>query len=85
LENYLNFLAAPHAVTSNQQLPVDINLAEFTSGLWASGERGRFSLTNATNGTVTLLNGTNAHFVPTSNFSGLGSIQFHRRARAATV
>jgi hypothetical protein len=74
LENYLNFLAAPHAVTRTNT-PVDINLAQFTSGFGLLGSA-TFSLTNATNGTVTLLNGTNAHFVPTSNFSGLGSFNF---------
>jgi autotransporter-associated beta strand protein len=72
LENYLNFLAAPHSVTRTNT-PVDISLSQFTSGFSASST---FSLTNATNGTVTLLNSTNAHFVPTANFSGLGSFNF---------
>ncbi len=72
LENYLNFLAAPHGVTQTNT-PVDINLAQFTTGFFPSAT---LSLTNATNGTLTLLNGTNAHFIPTANFSGLGSFNF---------
>ena len=72
LENYLNFLGAPHAVTQTNA-PVTINLAQFTAGFAASAT---FSVTNATNGTVSLLNGTNAYFAPAANFSGLGGFNF---------
>jgi autotransporter-associated beta strand protein len=72
LENYLNYLAAPHAVTQTNT-PVDVNLSQFVSGFASSAT---FTLTNAVNGTVTLLNSTNAHFVPTNNFAGLGSFDF---------
>ncbi len=72
LENYLNFLAAPHAVTQTNA-PVDINLAQFTAGFPASAT---FVLSGATNGVATLLNSTNAHFVPAANFSGLGGFNF---------
>ena len=72
LENYLNFLAGPHAVTQTNT-PVDINLSQFTAGFSASAA---FSLTNAINGTISLVNGTNAHFVPPANFSGLGAFNF---------
>ena len=72
LENYLNYLAAPHAVTQTNTA-VDLNLSQFVTGFAASAT---FSLTNATNGTVSLLNSTNAHFVPTANFSGLGGFNF---------
>lgn len=72
LENYLNFLAAPHAVTRTNT-PVDINLSQFTTGFSPSAT---FSLTNATNGTVSALNGTNAHFIPTAGFIGLGTFNF---------
>ena len=72
LENYLNFLAAPHAVTRSNT-PVTINLRQFTDGFAASAT---FSLTNATNGTVALLNGTNAVFTPTANFTSLGAFTF---------
>jgi len=72
LENYLNFLGAPHAVTQTNT-PVLINLAQFTAGFSASAT---FSVTNATNGIVSLVGGTNANFVPTANFSGLGSFTF---------
>ena len=72
LENYLNFLAVPHAVTQTNT-PVHINLAQFTAGFSASAT---FSVTNATNGTVALVSGTNANFVPAANFAGLGSFSF---------
>ena len=72
LENYLNFLAAPHAVTQTNT-PVDINLSQFAAGFSGSAI---FSLPNATNGTVTLVNSTNTHFVPTANFAGLGGFTF---------
>jgi autotransporter-associated beta strand protein len=72
LENYLNFLAAPHAVTQTNT-PVLVDLAQFTAGFPAGAT---FSLTNSTNGTVTLVNGTNANFVPNADFSGLGTFTF---------
>ncbi len=72
LENYLNFLAAPHAVTQ-KNAPVIINLRQFTGGFSSSAT---FTLANATNGTVSLLNSTNAQFVPTADFTGLGGFDF---------
>lgn len=72
LENYLNFLGAPHAVTQTNT-PVVINLAQFTAGFSVGAT---FSVTNATNGTVAILNGTNATFTPSANFSGLGGFNF---------
>ena len=50
-----------------------MNLSQFTAGFSASAT---FSVTNATNGVVSLLSGTNANFVPAANFSGLGSFTF---------
>ncbi len=72
LENYLNYLAAPHGVTQTNT-PVDLNLAQFTTGFSPGAT---FTLASATNGTVSLLNATNAHFIPTANFSGLGTFNF---------
>ena len=72
LENYLNWLAAPHAVTQTNTA-VMLNLRQFTDGFAASAT---FSLTNATNGTVSLSSGTNAVFTPAANFSGLGGFNF---------
>lgn len=72
LENYLNYLAAPHSVTQTNT-PVDLNLTPFTTGFSASAT---FSLSNATNGTISLINSTNAHFVPTANFTGTGGFSF---------
>jgi autotransporter-associated beta strand protein len=72
LEHYLNFLAGPHAVTQTNA-PVLVNLSQFTAGFSSSAV---FSVTNATNGTVSIVNGTNANFVPSANFNGLGSFAF---------
>jgi autotransporter-associated beta strand protein len=72
LENYLNFLAAPHGVTRSNT-PVTINLRQFVGG-FAAGST--FTLGGAVNGTVALSNGTNAVFTPTANFVGLGSFSF---------
>ena len=72
LEHYLNWLAAPHGVTQTN-VPVDIDLRQFTAGFAASAA---YSFTNVTNCVVTLLNGTNAHVVPNNNFSGLANFDF---------
>jgi autotransporter-associated beta strand protein len=72
LENYLNYLAAPHVVTQTNTA-VTLNLRQLTEGFSASAT---YSVTNATNGTVTLISGTNAVFTPAANFIGLGSFNF---------
>jgi autotransporter-associated beta strand protein len=72
LEHYLNFLGAPHAVTRSNT-PVTVNLSQFTAGFAASST---YSLTNITNGTVSLVSGTNVLFTPTANFIGLGTFTF---------
>ena len=72
LEHYLNYLAAPHVVTRTNT-PVTVNLSQFTAGFAASST---FSVTNITNGTIGIVNGTNAQFTPTANFTGLGTFTF---------
>lgn len=69
LEHYLNYLAAPHGVTRTN-IPVDINLRQFTAGFAASAT---YSFAKLTNCTVTLLNATNAHVVPSPDFTGLAN------------
>ena len=73
LENYLNFLAGPHAVTQSNT-PVTISLSQFAAGFSGSAV---FSVTNATNGTIALISGTNAMFTPTAGFSGPGTFNFN--------
>ena len=73
LENYLNFLEGPHAVTQTNT-PVTMSLSQFAAGFSSSAV---FSVTNATNGTIALLNGTNASFTPAAGFSGLGTFNFN--------
>jgi hypothetical protein len=74
LEDYLNWLATPHAECArNGSLEVD--LTQFTRGF--TNNSPAYSVFNATNGSVILLNGgTVARFVPTPGFYGLGEFQF---------
>jgi autotransporter-associated beta strand protein len=73
IEHYLNWLADPHALTGTNT-PVDIDLWPYTGGFTNASPV--YVLNNASNGVVTLNSGHVAHFVPTANFSGLGSFQF---------
>lgn len=72
LEHYLNYLGTPHAVTQSN-VPVDVNLSQFTTGFSSTAV---FSVSSPSNGTVTVLNSTNAHYVPTPGFTGLGGFNF---------
>ena len=72
LEHYLNWLAAPHALTVSNT-PVDVDLYAVV------GRTGNlnFGVTDGTNGTVTL--GTNGHtatFMPSNNYFGFASFGF---------
>ncbi len=72
LEHYINWLAAPHALTlSNTPVAVDLYaLVGLTGNL-------SFGVTNGTNGIVTL--GTDGHtatFTPTNNYFGFASFGF---------
>lgn len=73
IEHYLNWLADPHALTGTNT-PVDIDLWQYTGGFTNTSPV--YTANNASNGGVTLNSGHIAHFVPTMNFSGLGSFQF---------
>jgi hypothetical protein len=74
LENYLNWLAAPHAVTQTNVF-VNVNLTQYTGGFTNASPV--YSVFAPTNGTVALLaDGHTAQFAPAGNFSGLGSFNF---------
>ena len=73
LEDYLNWLADPHGIALTNTT-VNVELRQFTRGFTNSTPV--YSLANATNGTVTLLNGHIAQFVPTAGFSGPAGFQF---------
>ncbi len=72
IEHYLNWLAGPHALTDTN-VPVDVDLWQYTAGFTNASPL--YSVRNASNGVVTL-SGHLAHFVPATDFSGLGSFQF---------
>jgi autotransporter-associated beta strand protein len=72
LEHYLNWLAEPHVITTNN--PVDVDLWRFTSGFTNASPT--YSVDNATNGTIVLLgDGHTARFTATNNFFGLASFR----------
>ncbi len=73
LEDYLNWLAGPHAVVNaNGELLVDLRAMN-----GGSGTNLTFTVANATNGTIDLLpNGYTAQFLPATNFSGFSSFDF---------
>jgi hypothetical protein len=71
LEHYLNWLAEPHAATQINAA-VDVDLTQFTGGFSYPA----FKVATPTNGTVTLVNGTQARFVPAKDFKGVGGFVF---------
>ena len=71
LEDYLNWLAAPHAFCGTNAF-VDVDLSQFTKGFTNAPVHTVFG---ATNGTVTITN-TTARFTPGSGFAGLASFRF---------
>ncbi len=72
LEHYLNWLAAPHALTvSNTPVAVDLYAVVGRTGNLS------FGVTNGTNGVVTLgTNGYTATFMPSNNYFGFASFGF---------
>jgi autotransporter-associated beta strand protein len=72
LEDYLNWLAAPHGVTYTNTT-IDFDLRTLNGGR----TNGTFAVASPTNGTVSLLgDGRTARFVPVTNFDGLGQFTF---------
>jgi pectate lyase len=73
LEEYLNWLAEPHAA-GGRNGPLEVDLSVLNGG---SGGHLTFTAFGATNGTVSLLgDGHTARFVPPANFSGRASFAF---------
>ncbi|MBW4889981.1 T9SS type A sorting domain-containing protein [Mucilaginibacter sp. HMF5004] len=72
IERYINWLADPHASTTKNNF-VNVDLSIFAGGF--SSVSPGYSVSGATNGTVTLT-GSIAKFTPTTNFTGLGSFNF---------
>jgi autotransporter-associated beta strand protein len=74
LEEYLNWLAEPHAVVLTDAA-CDIELRQFTRGF--TNYNPSFTVANATNGTVSLsAGGKRAHFVPTAGYVGPAGFTF---------
>lgn len=74
LEDYLNWLAAPHLDCIRNSF-VDVDLTRFTRGF--TNDSPTYSVFNSTNGTVALLSGgKTARFTPAADFFGLGGFQF---------
>ena len=74
LEDYLNWLAAPH-VDGLRNANLDIDLTQFTRGF--TNYSPVYAVSNPTNGTVSLLAGGRiARFAPAANFYGVGGFQF---------
>ena len=73
LENYLNWLAAPHLKTfRNTSADFDLWPLAMTFTNLAPA----YAFSSPTNGTVTLVSNRWARFVPATNFTGLGSFAF---------
>lgn len=72
LEDYLNWLAAPHALCNrNGQADVDLQAAS------GGSTNLTYTVTNGTNGTVTLLgDGHTARFTAAANYTGLANFGF---------
>ncbi len=78
LENYLNWLAAPHAVSPKNSL-VDVDLRQYTGGF--TNVSPVYAAFAPSNGTVALLtDGHTAEFTTAGNFSGLGGFNFYVHA-----
>jgi hypothetical protein len=73
IEHYLNWLAAPNAITVTDS-PVNVDLSQYTTGF--TNANPVFAVSNPTNGTVVLNSGHIAKFTPAANFLGLGSFNF---------
>ena len=74
IEHYLNWLADPHALTVTNTA-VDVDLWQYTGGFTNASPV--YSADNASNGSVALNgDGHTVHFVPTTDFAGLGSFRF---------
>jgi autotransporter-associated beta strand protein len=71
IENYINWLAAPHAFVQTNATGIDLwpYTLGFTNG-------GTYTVSGAVNGSVTLTNSHFAYFLPNPGFTGLASFNF---------
>jgi len=82
LENYLNWMAAPHFKTYKNISAPDYDLWPLTMAF--TNQTPAYSVFNPTNGTVTLISNRWARFVQPVNFTGLGSFTFSVTAADGT-
>jgi autotransporter-associated beta strand protein len=73
IENYLNWLAEPHALTTTNTV-IDVDLWLYVAGFTNAAPT--YFLDQPTNGTATLVSGHIARFTPTANVSGFGGFRF---------
>jgi len=73
IENYANWLAAPHAVTP-VNTAVTVDLWQYSAGF--TNVSPVYTVNNVNNGAVVLSSGHLAQFTPAQNFSGLGGFNF---------
>jgi autotransporter-associated beta strand protein len=81
IEHYLNWLAAPHALTSTNAV-VTVDLWQYTGGFTNASPV--YAVNNASNGTVIVNSGHLVLFTPATNYFGLGSFQFSVTANDGT-
>ena len=74
LEEYLNWLASPHAVVESNS-SVNVDLWQYTTGFTNASPV--YTVSNATNGAVSLLgDGHTAQFTPTAGYSGMAGFDY---------
>lgn len=73
IENYLNWLAEPHALTTTNT-SIDIDLWQYSSGFVTASPL--YYIDNPTNGTLSLISSHIARFTPAANVSGFGGFRF---------
>jgi regulation of enolase protein 1 (concanavalin A-like superfamily) len=73
IENYINWLAAPNAVTV-ENTSVTVDLSQYSGGFTSASPV--YTVNTANNGVVILNSGHLAQFTPAKNFYGLGSFNF---------
>ncbi len=83
LENFLNWMAAPHTKTCRNLTAPDFDLWPIT--VTFTNQSPVYALSNPTNGSVMLVSNRFARFAPGTNFFGLGSFTFTVQATDGTI
>ncbi|HEU5125585.1 MAG TPA: autotransporter-associated beta strand repeat-containing protein [Verrucomicrobiae bacterium] len=73
IEHYLNWLAAPHAVTITNTA-VDVDLWQYTGGF--TNVAPVYAINQISNGVVSMIDGHIARFTPATDSAGFGSFDF---------